>query len=246
MLGAWEIGVCAFAVTFAFAVRGATGFGASTVAIPMMAFALPVTLAVPVVSSLIVVTAVPQALRERRKIAWPEVLKAIPYSLLGVALGLAIFSNSGEAFLLRSLGVVIVVYGLVGLLAKGQTLEIRPGWRHGAAAVAGLTGGSVGAVYGAGSAPIYGMYLNSLNLEKTVFRVTVSTVMLVPIGARVFGYGGLGYFSADVLTLLVIALPFMFIGSKVGDSVLRGLDKARFGQLVSGVLVLSGIGLVVK
>jgi len=245
-LGAMEMLACAAAVTIAFAVRGATGFGASTVAIPLMAFALPVSLAVPVVSFLIIVSAVPQVLRERTRIAWAEVLHTLPFSVVGVAFGLAVFANSSDTFLLRSLGVVVIAYGLFGLLRKGRAPTVRPRWRTGLAAIAGLSGGILGVAYGAGSAPIYGMYLNSVNLEKTVFRVTVSAVMLVPISARVFGYAGLGYYSGDVLLGLAIALPFMFLGTWLGDLWLRGLDSDRFGRLVSWVLLLSGIGLVVK
>jgi uncharacterized membrane protein YfcA len=245
-LGLPESAVCLAAITFAFAVRGATGFGASTVAIPLMAFVLPISLTVPLISCLIVVSAAPQALRDHERIAWREILKTLPFSLVGVVLGLLVFSHSGDEFLLRSLGAVIAVYGLIGLAGKGRVFQVAPRWRTGAAALAGLSGGALGAVYGAGSAPIYGIYLNSINLEQSVFRATVSAIMLVPIGARVLGYGGLGYYSAEVFAALAVSLPFMFVGSRLGDRWLRGLDKAQFGKLVSAVLLLSGLGLMLK
>ncbi len=245
-LGLVELAVCIAAITVAFAVRGATGFGASTVAIPLMAFFLPISIAVPLVSCLIVVQAVPQVFRDPQLIAWREILKTLPFSLVGVVLGLLVFSQSGDEFLLHSLGAVITAYGLVGLLGNGQPVVIAPRWRNGAAALAGLGGGTLGAIYGAGSAPIYGIYLNSINLEQSVFRATVSAIMLVPIGARVLGYGGLGYYSPEVLAALAVSLPFMFVGSRLGDRWLRGLDTRQFGKLVSCVLLLSGVGLMLK
>ena len=241
-----QLVVCAIAVTVAFVVRGATGFGASLVAIPIMAFALPLTLAVPLVSLLIAIQSVPIAVRNRSRIAWREVLHTLPSSLLGVALGLAVFARSGEKFLIVGLGVVIIVYALHGLARKAEPLIIAPRWRKSVAVVAGLVGGSIGALYGAGAAPIYGMYLNSLALSKAVFRVTVSTVMLIPIGARVIGYGGLGFYDADVIAAGALLLPFMVIGTWLGDALMAGLDKDRFGKLVSGVLLLSGVALVFK
>jgi len=149
-LGLTEMVVCA-AVTLAFPVRGAIGFGAATVAIPIMAFAVPVTLAVSLVSLLLVLTAPPPVFWDFEKVAWPEVLKTRPFSVIGVAIGLALFSNSGDAFLLCSLGVVIITYGWVGLLHMGPAWQGGVRWRTGAAALAGLGCGCLGAVYGTDS-----------------------------------------------------------------------------------------------
>ena len=245
-LGTVDLVVSACAITVAFAVRGATGFGASTIAIPVMAFALPVTLAVPLVSVLFALQALPLAVRNRNLIAWREVLHTVPSSLLGVALGLLVFANSAEALLVRGLGVVITLYALFGLCNSAAVLRVSARWRGPVAILTGLAGGSVGALYGAGAAPIYGMYLQSVALEKAVFRVTVSTMLLVPILARVLGYGGLGLYEAQVLQGLALLLPFMLIGTWLGDALMGNLDKSRFGTLVNTVLLLSGIGLLFK
>ena len=58
----------------AFAVRSAAGFGAVLVAVPMLAFILPVTTAVPVATALTVITSVQQVNRDWRHIAWKQFL----------------------------------------------------------------------------------------------------------------------------------------------------------------------------
>lgn len=246
-LSAVQLVFCAMVVTTAFAVRGGTGFGASTVAIPLLAFAMPLPVAVPVISLLIIGNSVGLIAREWRHMAWRPVLATVPFSAIGVLLGLFVLLNVDEMYLLRTLGVIIVVYGLGGLITRERTGTPAPRWRSMLAATTGLTGGSLGALFGAGVGPIYAMYLNVLNLDKRVFRVSVSTVILFQLVFRVLGYAGLGYYArSNVLLALVAAIPFMLVGTWLGDKVLRHLDKRRFGQVVSVLLVVSGSCLVIR
>src|ERR1700724_4771029 len=72
----------------AFAVRSAAGFGAGLVAIPMLAFILPVSTAVSVATVLTTLSSIQQVSREWRQIAWRQFLVIFLYSMAGIALGL--------------------------------------------------------------------------------------------------------------------------------------------------------------
>ena len=245
-LSAFQLAFSAAVVTGAFAVRGGTGFGASTVAIPLLAFSMPLAIAVPVVSVLIVWNSLALIARDWRHIAWRAVLSTVPFTLVGVLAGLYFLTRMEERDLLRMLGVVVALYGLYGLLgadrAPAPPLRLRPML----AATTGIAGGSLGALFGAGVGPIYAMYLGVLKLDNTVFRVSVTSVIFFQLIIRVGGYAGLGYYRGTVLVVLAAAVPFMLLGTWLGDSVVRRLDQRRFGHLVSAVLLVSGACLIAR
>src|SRR5271168_1650189 len=79
----------------AFAVRSAAGFGAGLIAIPMLAFILPVSTAVSVATVLTTLSSVQQVSREWRQIAWRQFAVIFLYSMVGVGLGLY-FNKTAE------------------------------------------------------------------------------------------------------------------------------------------------------
>jgi len=246
MLSPLEIVFCAAVVTAAFAVRGGTGFGASTVAIPLLAFAMPLAVAVPVISLLIVWNSLSIVARGWSHIAWRAVLSTVPFSLAGVLIGLYVLLQVDEGILYRILGGVIVVYAVYGLTLADRAPLPPIGWRRALAAATGIAGGSLGALFGAGVGPIYAIYMNMLKLDSAVFRVSVTAVILFQLLIRVCGYAGLGYYRGSVLVALAVAVPFMLLGSWLGDAVVRRMDPRRFGHMVSAVLLVSGSCLLVR
>ncbi|HYC45280.1 MAG TPA: sulfite exporter TauE/SafE family protein [Burkholderiales bacterium] len=245
-LSSLELVFCAAVVTTAFAVRGGTGFGASTVAIPFLAFAVPLQLAVPVISALIIGNSVSLIAREWNRIAWRAVLVTVPYTAIGVGIGLYALTNLDDQSLLRGMGVIVALYGISGLVLRQGVHAVSPRYRPVLAATTGMAGGSVGALFGAGVGPIYAMYMRALDMDKNVFRVTVTSAILFQLLARVGGYASLGYYGGGVLLVLIAAVPFMLLGSWLGDVALRRMDQQLFGRVVSGVLVASGSALLLK
>ena len=74
----------------------------------------------------------------------------------------------------------------------------------------------------------------------------MSTVVLLGGAARIVGYASFGFYERSSLMLIVIGLPLVVLGSWLGDRVVRRLDPHVFSWLVGGLILLSGVGLVVK
>jgi uncharacterized protein len=237
---------CVFVLIGAFAVRGGTGFGAATVAVPLLALAVPVAIAVPVIAVLNVVNSAGMIRRDWRRIAWPVLLRLTPYTLLGIAVGLYVMSSIDEASLSRALGIFLLVYAPYAMWTAGRPLDLSPRWRTPLAVTAGTVGGFIGALFGGATGVIYAAYLNLLRLEKDVFRVTVTTIIVVGLLARTGGYAGLGLYDQTALFLLAAALPLMVLGSWLGDRVVQRFNEKKFGQLVGGVLLITGAALVAR
>ena len=233
-------------MTGAFAVRSAAGFGAVLIAMPLLAFVLPVSTAVSVTTALTAITSVHQVSRHWRRVAWSHFVIMAFYSAIGIGLGLYFITLLDEQALRRGLGVFLIVYSLYALATAGRSPVLPSRWRRALAGTTGVIGGLLGTLFGAGVGPIYVIYFNTLRMEREIFRVTMSTVVLLGGAARIAGYARLGFYEASSVVLIAIGLPLVVLGSWFGDRVIRRLDPRVFGWLVGGLILLSGIALLVK
>jgi uncharacterized membrane protein YfcA len=230
----------------AFAVRSAAGFGAVLIAMPMLAFILPVSTAVAVTTALTAITSVHLLSREWRRVAWWHFAVMASYSAIGIALGFFFINMLDEHALRRGLGVFLILYSLYSLATARTSLVFPARWRSALAACAGIAGGLLGTLFGAGVGPIYVIYFDALRLDREIFRVTMSTVVLLGGVARIVGYASFGFYEGSSIALIAIGLPLVVIGSWLGDRVVRRLDPHLFSSLVGGLIFLSGVGLVLK
>jgi uncharacterized protein len=233
-------------MTGAFAVRSAAGFGAVLIALPMLAFVLPISTAVSVTTALTAITSIHQVSRNWRRVAWKHFAILALYSAVGIGLGFCFIKMLDEHALRRGLGVFLILYSLYAMATAKASPVLPSRWRGALAASTGVAGGLLGTLFGAGVGPVYVIYFNTLRLEREIFRVTMSTVVLLGGAARIAGYARLGFYEASSLALVAIGLPLVVIGSWLGDRLIRRLDPQVFGWLVGGLILLSGVALLVK
>ena len=230
----------------AFAVRSAAGFGAVLIAVPMLDFVMPVPTAASVATALTVITSIRHVHRDWRRIAWRQFIVITLYTIIGIGFGFYFLKTLDENSLRRGLGAFLILYSTY-LLFTGGVPPVLPARWHGAlAAFAGIVGGFLGALFGGGVGPIYVMYFNVVRLEREVFRVTMTTSMLVGGISRVAGYASFGFYRGPTLALLAIGLPLVGIGSWVGDRLVHSLDPRLFSVFVGGIVLLSGVALLLR
>jgi len=230
----------------AFAVRSAAGFGAVLIAMPMLAFVLPISTAVSVTTALTAITSLHQLSRDWRRVAWRDFAIMAAYSAIGIGLGFYFITLLNEQALRDSLGVFLILYSVYALATAKVSHTVSARWRGPLAAGTGIAGGLLGTLFGAGVGPIYVVYFNALRLEREIFRVTMSTVVLLGGAARIAGYASFGFYERSSIALIAIGLPLVVVGSWLGDRVIRKLDPQRFSWLVAGLILLSGVALLLK
>ena len=228
----------------AFAVRSAAGFGAVLIAMPMLAFVLPISTAVSVTTALTAITSLHQLSRDWRRVAWRDFAIMAAYSAIGIGLGFYFITLLNEQALRDSLGVFLILYSVYALATAKVSHTVSARWRGPLAAGTGIAGGLLGTLFGAGVGPIYVVYFNALRLEREIFRVTMSTVVLLGGAARIAGYASFGFYERSSIALIAIGLPLVVVGSWLGDRVIRKLDPQRFSWLVAGLILLSGVALL--
>ncbi len=240
--GAWPLAWCVSVIFAAYVLRGATGFGAGVVAIPLLLLVLPLTVVIPVVTATGMLASLGQTLHQYRHVDWISIRRLALPTLAGVGLGLWLFAALDPQLLLKGFAAFIIGYALLSL-GPARAPRAPRGWL---AALAGSLGGLVATLFGGMAGPFYVVYLNALSLDKARFRASMAVVLFLLSAVRIAGYGGLGLYDARALALLVIAVPVMVAAMFAGDRWQRRLDEARFRQVVAALLVLSGLALLFK
>lgn len=238
-----ESGVAAFsaAVLFvAYVVRGIAGFGSGLISVPLLALFFPLPVVVPIIVLLDYVGSASQGLRNRKLIAWREQLPLIPFTLVGVGVGLSLLQSLNSATLAQALAVFIIVYAVYQLLPfpelRGSRLFAVPG---------GALGGLIGTVFGAGG-PFYIIYLGLRGLDKSALRATFAANFLIDGGIRLTGYAAFGFFDRTALFYIAAALPIVALALFLGGRVHSSLSPAVFTRLISVLLLVSGVALLLK
>jgi uncharacterized membrane protein YfcA len=227
-------------IFFAHIVKGLSGFGSGLIAIPLLAFMLPITFIVPVLGLLSYSGTIMQSVHLRKQVAWRDMLPLLPFSLLGITVAVWLLVNVDEKSLVLALGVFVLLYSIYSLLP----LPAPRGGRQWAV-VAGGMGGMVGALFGTGG-PFYVVYLKMRQLDKGAFRATIAMIFLVDGGVRIVGYAVSGLYTTQVLWTVATLFPVLLLGMYVGHHLHIRIEQKRFNQVISLMLMMSGIMLLYK
>ena len=227
-------------IFLAYTVKGLSGFGSGLIAIPLLAFMFPLTFIVPVLGLLSYSGTLMQSIHLRKQVVWRDMLPLIPFSLLGIFIAIWLLVNVDANKLVMALGVFVLLYSIYSLLP----LPVHAGGRQWAIA-AGCCGGMVGALFGTGG-PFYVAYLKMRQLDKGPFRATIAMIFLVDGGARIVGYSISGLYTLQTLWLSLILFPVLLFGMYMGHHLHVRIDQQRFNQVISVLLMVSGIMLMIK
>lgn len=230
----------AAAVTVAYTVYGLTGFGAAIVAIPLLAQFLPLRVAVPMLLLFDLVAGLLLGLKNRRSIDKPELLRLVPFLLLGMVAGVYLLARAPERWLLAVLGLFAMLYAAWNLLRRPATGPIARGW----AVPAGLFGGAFTAMYGTGG-PIYASYLARRVSDKDVLRASVAALIFGAGWVRLVMFTSSGFYAQrGLLELVVMLVPAALLGYFMGSRLHARLSGPQALKVVWLLVLAAGIGLL--
>jgi uncharacterized protein len=235
----------AFSVLVAYVVRGMSGFGAGLVSAPLLAYVLPLHVVVPMSGLLVFILFIVLAIRDRADVIWRELkLLALP-TVAGVVAGLLLFSTLDNRPLLIMLGAFLVVYATYMLAVHAFGLPqftLSPRW----AAPLGFTGAFFDTLFGGGGGTLVVIYLHARQIGRMQFRATVATLWFIEMVARIAGYAIAGYYTREVLIMVIALIPVMWAGTWLGERLGNRVSQAAFSRLLAVLLLLSGVSLVLK
>ncbi len=226
---------------FATLVRSTFGFGDALIAVPLLAFVLPVEVVAPVsvmVSITVGAIVVAQDWRHvQMRIAGWLVLS----SLFGIPLGLLLLRRVSEPLVKGTLGVVVAGAAAFALINRGSYAlkNDRLSW------VFGLTAGILGGAYGMNGPPLV-VYGTLRRWSPEHFRATLQGYFLPASVLGMIGYWAAGLWTSRVNGYYLWSLPAVLLAIVIGRWTSRRLDGARFLIYVHAGLLAIGVGLLVQ
>ncbi len=227
------------AIILAYIVRGITGFGSALIAVPLLAFILPLTVIVPLIVLLDFIASASHGLRHWRAIRWPLILPLLPFTLTGVGSALYLLKSIDVSLLRQALGLFIIAYAFYSLFAPAPRAQHSRYW----AIPAGGFGGLIGTLFGTGG-PFYVIYLQLQGVDKAAFRATIASIFLIDGSLRLVGFTSAGFYPHDTLMLVLSALPIMLLALYSGGHIHTNLKVDTFRRAISLLLIGSGLGLL--
>ena len=228
----------AFAAAF---VAGLAGFAFGLVAAAIWLHALaPVQAAALIVIYALLVQGY-AVWKLRRAIDYRRIAPFIVGSAIGIPAGLAVVNFVSAAQLKIAIGVLLIAFSLYTLLKPAAPKLAR---------INALADGAVGVLNGAVAAATgLGGILPAIwcgwrgwnrDQQRAVFQPTAVATFLMCLAA----FGGTGVLGADTLRLGAIGLPALIGGTVLGWALYGKLNEASFRKIVLGVLLASGVVLV--
>ena len=223
-------------------VRSAVGFGDAVVAMPVLAMALGLRTATPLVAFVGPTISILILARSWRKVEFRAAGRLIVATLLGIPVGVYGLARLPEAPLKIALGSIILVYGLFGLVKPGARLE------HEKAHIPWLIGwsaGVLGGAYNTNGPPIvaYGV-LRGWPPES--FRATLQGYFL-PTGLAILaGHGLAGLWTGMILKSYLLSLPAIVLGVFLGGLLNKRLTHGTFTRLVYASLAVMGAWMLLR
>jgi uncharacterized membrane protein YfcA len=237
-----DLAYAIFVLLLAYFVRGISGFGSGLIAVPLLALKFPLPQVVPLILLTDFSASALLGGIHFRQVAWDEIRRLLPISLLGVALGTTLLLALPAAALLLTLATFILAFALRLLLLRPSAFTpVSPLW----ALPAALTGGAVGSMFGTGGPP-YVIYLSHRLQDKGRLRATFSGLFFLEGQVRILAFLLAGLLHAQIWLHALLALPLVLTALYAGSHVHARLTSTQMQRLIGVLLVGSAVSLGVK
>jgi uncharacterized membrane protein YfcA len=223
-------------------IYGITGFGSALVTIPLATHFVPLPFALAVFSLVDLASALRIGLQNPRDAVTAEIVRMVPFVLLGTVIGVTALVNLPRAGAMLALGLFVVVYAVYALLARPGVSAVSRHW----AFLAGFSGGVTGTLFGAGGPP-YAIYLSHRPLSKEQFRATLTLNTVFSVAMRVIAFTITGLMlKAEVGLAAAFAVPAAMVGLSVASWVFKRVTREVLLRVVAVLLLVNGISLMVR
>jgi|SRR5438874_1909248 len=222
-------------------VRSAFGFGEALVAVPLLAFVIPVPVAVPLATLLSVTVAGLILVQDWRHVHARGAWRLVAATLPGIPLGLLLLTAAPAPVVKAVLAAVIIAFSTYCLLARMRPRlgDDRLAWAF------GLSAGVLGGAYGMNGPPlvVYGA-LRGWTPER--FRATLQGYFLPASAAGLCGFWAVGLWVPEVTRYYLLSLPAAAVAVVLGRAANRRMHPEAFARYVHLGLITVGALLLVQ
>jgi len=221
--------------------RSTFGFGDALVGMPLLAMAVGVKIAAPLIALVSVTIAAAVVLKDWRSIHFKSACPLVLASFAGIPIGIFFLTEADERIVKLILAVTVLAFAMFAL-TRPRLFVIRtdkPALPFGF--VAGILGGAYNApglllvVYGT---------LRRWSAEQ--FRATLQGYFLPTSLLILFGYGLRGLWVPDVFRYYLVSLPLIVPAILLGKTLNKRFQHRSFVFSVYVMLIVIGIMLLIE
>ncbi|MBN2542703.1 sulfite exporter TauE/SafE family protein [bacterium] len=229
-------------IFIAYTVKGLTGFAASLISVPLLSLFLDIKFVVPVVALTTFVAGIILFWKVRKEIQWDEMIIVLIFVVIGSFIGIKLLARFDSIFIKRVFGVFVALFSLKLLIGSPQqsTSSISKVW----GAFAGLIGGILGGMFDTNGPPLV-IYF-SRKLEKVKFRATLVAIFFIDVIWRNILYAANGITTLNEVKFTLFLLPALIMGTFLGFKLNLRVNQKIFNKIVGGILLVTGILLVIR
>ena len=217
-----------------------TGFGASLLLLPVLAWSFGVRDAVPILAVVQVCTNLSRVWLNRGDIVLPVArrfsLGAVPAAILG---GI-VFVTAPASALGRLIGVFMLLSVVFRHTPVGRDLKVS----HGSFLPLGFGFGFLDAIVGS-TGPVQAPFFLAAGLTGAAYIGTEALASLVMQSVKLAVYGSFSIVSLTAVAYGLAIGAVMFVGAYLGRDLVRRIAPARFSLIIEGVLVVAAVILIV-
>lgn len=215
-----------------------SGFGISTLMVPIMLFFLPFNETLLFVGLVHWFGDIWKLFLFKHGLNWKIILAFGIPGVITAYIGAALTFEISVNILSRLVGIFLIAYVL--FIALRPKFRIKPSTSS--ALIGGTFSGFFGGLTGVGGGAIRAVVLTTFNLQKEVYVFTTGIVGATVDASRIIGYftGGTRIEGA-----LLIGIPFFilasFIGVKIGKVLVDKIPQEKFRLTIAFFLLIIGI-----
>ncbi|XUM21696.1 sulfite exporter TauE/SafE family protein [Bradyrhizobium oligotrophicum S58] len=242
MSGAGSFLLLSAAVFLGAFVSGLAGFAFSAVAGAILLHSLQPLEAVPLMMACSVGVQATNLWALRDSIRWKESLVLILGGLLGVPLALWLLHNADARLFQQAFGATIAIYAAY-MLFRPALGSLQPMNRR-RTAIVGFGGGLIGGLTAMpGALPTIWCEMHGLpkTEQRGLVQPFIAAIQLASLAVMLARQD----LSSKVIIDLALSIPALFAGTALGILAFRKINDALFRKIILGILLLSGLLLVV-
>lgn len=228
-------------------IRTVFGFGDALIAMPMLTLiSFDLKTSTALIGAIGLLVAIPATLKYSSEIDWSVIKRLVIGSIFGVPVGITLVKYVDVKVVGRILGLFLLIYSSYSLLQvlRNKNLKVRlysKLWDY----IFGLVSGILGSAFDSHgvAVAIYGTMKEwTANEFRGILQSHFMCVSVIVVSSQMVS----GFWNMEVVKLLLMTIPFLFILIPFSNWVGTKINSAEMVKYVYGLLLLFGIMLLIK
>ncbi len=222
------------------------GSGPGVIATPLLALVMPVADAAALLLPILLLADLFAVRHYYDQVDKASLRALLPGALLGIVLGAFFFRQFSDQERVLKLGIGLIALGFVLYqLVRSWVLQMvaqkRPSPTTGF--ILGTTSGFTSTLAHVGGPPMI-IYLLPQKLSRNLFVGTTAVFFFIVNLVKLLPYAWLGLLVVGNLTVTILLLPVLFVGTQLGVWLNQRFSELWFNRAVYLILLLVGVQLI--